>query len=77
MDTSEPMIIGIPPDMRRTTIVSVLGHLFLLLVLTAVPLMRLPARDAGSYQVVLISPSSVRHPEIGRASCRERVYSNV
>ena len=62
MDTSEPMIIGIPPDMRRTTIVSVLGHLFLLLVLTAVPLMRLPARDAGSYQVVLISPSSVRPP---------------
>src|SRR5206468_504727 len=65
MDTSEPMIIGIPPDLRRTTIVSVLGHLFLLLVLTAVPLMRLPARDAGSYQVVLISPSSVRrsaHP---------------
>jgi len=62
MNTSEPMIIGIPPDMRRTTIVSVLGHLFLLLVLTAVPLMRLPARDAGSYQVVLISPSSVRHP---------------
>src|SRR5438105_8759638 len=62
MDTSEPMIIGIPPDMRRTTIVSVLGHLFLLLVLTAVPLMRLPARDAGSYQVVLVSPSSVRRP---------------
>jgi TonB-like protein len=62
MNTSEPMIIGIPPDMRRTTIVSVLGHLFLLLVLTAVPLMRLPARDAGSYQVVLISPSSVRRP---------------
>src|SRR5438552_797248 len=62
MDTSEPMIIGIPPDMRRPTIVSVLGHLFLLLVLTAVPLMRLPARDAGSYQVVLISPSSVRPP---------------
>jgi len=56
------MIIGIPPDMRRPTIVSVLGHLFLLLVLTAVPLMRLPARDAGSYQVVLISPSSVRPP---------------
>ena len=62
MDTSEPMIIGIPPDMRRTTIVSVLGHLFLLLVLTFVPFMRLPARDAGSYQVVLISPSSVRRP---------------
>src|SRR5206468_7206239 len=62
MDTSEPMIIGIPPDLRRTTIVSVLGHLFLLLVLTAVPLMRLPARDAGSYQVVLVSPSSVRRP---------------
>ena len=62
MDTSEPMIIGIPPDMRRTTIVSVLGHLFLLLVLTAVPLMRLPARDAGSYQVVLVSPSNVRRP---------------
>jgi|GEM_PF-1243604 len=64
MDTSEPMIIGIPPDMRRTTIVSVLGHLFLLLVLTAVPLMRLPARDAGSYQVVLVSPSSVRRPAL-------------
>ena len=62
MDTSEPMIIGIPPDMRRPTIVSVLGHLFQLLVLTAVPLMRLPARDAGSYQVVLVSPSSVRRP---------------
>ncbi len=60
MDTSAPMAIGIPPDIRRTAVVSLVGHLMLLLVLAAMPLMKLPARDAGSYQVVLISPASVR-----------------
>src|SRR6185503_21089506 len=62
MDTSEPMIIGISQDMRRTTIVSVAGHLLILLLLTAVPFMKLPPRSIDSYQVVLISPSPPARP---------------
>ena len=60
MDTSAFMMIGIPRDIRGTTVVSLVGHLVLLLLLAAMPLMRLPAREAGSYQVVLISPASLR-----------------
>jgi TonB family protein len=56
------MIIGISQDMRRTAVVSVAGHLLLLLLLTAVPFMKIPPRSIESYQVVLISPSPpVRH----------------
>jgi outer membrane biosynthesis protein TonB len=57
VDTSEPMVIGIPQDMRRTAAFSVAGHVLVLVLLTAVPFVKLPARDVGSYQVVLISPA--------------------
>jgi outer membrane biosynthesis protein TonB len=61
MDATESMIIGAPPDIRRTAAVSIVGHLLLLLLLSAVPLLKMPARDVGSYQVVLVSPSTIRH----------------
>ena len=54
------MMTGFPPDIRRTAVVSLVGHLILLLLLASVPHMKLPTRDAGSYQVVLVSPASVR-----------------
>jgi outer membrane biosynthesis protein TonB len=54
------MMVGIPPDVRRTAVVSLVGHIMLLLILAFVPHMKVPARDAGSYQVVLVSPASLR-----------------
>jgi len=81
MDTSEPMIIGISQDMRRTTIVSVAGHLLLLLLLTAVPFMRLPPRSMDSYQVVLISPSpparSLAHPPVAPPAAKQQAPARV
>jgi TonB family protein len=59
-DVSEAMTIGIPPDMRRTALVSLAGHLLVLVALTTVPFMKPRASDMGSYQVLLISPTVTR-----------------
>jgi outer membrane biosynthesis protein TonB len=55
---TESMAISTPPEIRRTATISAIAHVLLLLVLTAVPYVRMPARDMGSYQVVLVSPSA-------------------
>jgi hypothetical protein len=48
------------PDMRRTVFVSAVGHVVVLLVLTALPVIRMPAREGTSYHVVLVTPSAIR-----------------
>ena len=54
------MMIGFPRDIRGTAIISLVGHLMVFLVLVAMPHVKVPARDAGSYQVMLISPAAPR-----------------
>jgi hypothetical protein len=54
----ESLTIGPPPEMRRMATISAVGHVVMLLILTVVPYVRMPARDMGSYQVVLVSPSA-------------------
>ena len=49
------MTLGIPQDMRRMAFFSLSGHLIILVLLTAVPLLKMPAREASSYNVMLIS----------------------
>lgn len=51
------MTVGIPDDMRRTAFVSLVGHLVLLAVLTAVPVFKALSPGAVSYQVTLVSPA--------------------
>ena len=46
---------GIPQDMRRTTMISLSGHLMLLAVLTAIPLLKVPSQNLASYQVTLVA----------------------
>jgi len=60
MSTSASIVVGMPPDMRRTVFVSAVGHVVVLLVLTALPMIKVPARDGTSYHVVLVSPSAIR-----------------
>src|SRR5437667_5151511 len=52
------MTAGIPSDMRRTALVSLVAHLVALVALTTVPLTKIPPRGASTIEVLLVSPSA-------------------
>src|SRR3989441_3773394 len=52
------MTAGIPSDMRRTALVSLVAHVVALVALTTVPLTKIPPRGASTIEVLLVSPSA-------------------
>jgi len=52
------MTAGIPSDMRRTALVSLVAHVAALVALTTVPLTKIPPRGASTIEVLLVSPSA-------------------
>src|SRR5437660_2957241 len=52
------MTAGIPSDMRRTALVSLVVHVVALVALTTVPLTKIPPRGASTIEVLLVSPSA-------------------
>ena len=52
------MTAGIPSDMRRTALVSLVAHVVALVALTTVPLTKIPPRGVSTIEVLLVSPSA-------------------
>src|SRR5437870_13021478 len=52
------MTAGIPSDMRRPALVSLVAHVAALVALTTVPLTKIPPRGASTIEVLLVSPSA-------------------
>jgi hypothetical protein len=52
------MTAGIPSDMQRTALVSLVAHVVALVALTTVPLTNIPPRGASTIEVLLVSPSA-------------------
>jgi TonB family protein len=52
------MTVGIPDDMRRTALVSVVVHAVAVVMLSVVPLMRIPPQGASAIQVLLVSKAA-------------------
>src|SRR5712691_6313339 len=52
------MTAGIPSDMRRTALFSLVAHVVALVALTTVPLTKIPPRGASTIEVLLVSPSA-------------------
>ena len=51
------MTAGIPSDMRRTALVSLVAHVVALVALTTVPLTKIPPMGASTIEVLLVPPS--------------------
>ena len=52
------MTAGIPSDMRRTALVSLVAHVVALVALTTVPLTKIPPSGVSTIEVLLVSPSA-------------------
>ena len=52
------MTAGIPHDMRRTALASLVAHVVALVALTTVPLTKIPPKGASTIEVSLVSPSA-------------------
>ncbi|HZC68473.1 MAG TPA: hypothetical protein VE201_07660, partial [Nitrospirales bacterium] len=61
------MTAGIPYDMRRTALVSLVAHVVALVALTTVPLTKIPPKGASTIEVLLVSPSSSARVEPAQA----------
>src|SRR5438132_4032931 len=52
------MTAGIPSDIRRTALVSLVAHVVALVALTTVPLTKIPPSGVSTIEVLLVSPSA-------------------
>jgi TonB family protein len=58
------MTAGIPDDMRRTAVVSVAVHVVAVVMLSVVPLVKIPPQGVSAIQVLLVSKAAAPSPPV-------------